>query len=87
MGKNRRYTHTKSAFIYDIEILEQYRRKDHAKSALNSIEKIVADLGATSLGLHVFKQNIAAIGLYQSIGYQTVSLYMQKTTMKSKIRE
>ena len=70
--------HTKSAFIYDIEICETSRRKGYAKSALGSIEKIVADLGATSLGLHVFAKNSAAIALYNSIGYQTVGHNMQK---------
>jgi ribosomal protein S18 acetylase RimI-like enzyme len=70
--------HTKSAFIYDIEIFEQYRRKGYAKFALGCIEQVVADLGATSLGLHVFNHNSAAIGLYNSIGYQTVSHNMQK---------
>lgn len=69
---------TKSAFIYDIEIYEAFRRKGYAKSALGRIEKVVADLGASSLGLHVFKQNSAAIALYNSMGYQTVSHNMQK---------
>lgn len=69
---------TKSAFIYDIEILEPYRRKGFAKSALVNIEKIVGNLGATSLGLHVFNHNSAALALYNSIGYQTVSHNMQK---------
>ena len=72
----------KSAFIYDIEIYETERRKGYAKSALAVIEKIVTDLGASSLGLHVFKQNSAAIALYNSIGYQTVSHNMQKPIKK-----
>jgi ribosomal protein S18 acetylase RimI-like enzyme len=69
---------TKSAFIYDIEICESSRRKGYAKSALGCIEEIVADLGATNLGLHVFAGNSAAIALYNSIGYQTVGHNMQK---------
>ncbi|GEA52278.1 N-acetyltransferase [Vibrio inusitatus NBRC 102082] len=71
--------HTKSAFIYDIEIYEAHRRNGYAKSALGCIEKIVTELGASSLGLHVFNQNAAAIALYRSIGYQTISHNMQKT--------
>ncbi|OBT13285.1 GCN5 family acetyltransferase [Vibrio sp. UCD-FRSSP16_10] len=70
--------HTKSAFIYDIEIYEAHRRNGYAKSAFECIEKRVAELGATSLGLHVFKQNAAAIALYSSIGYQIISHNMQK---------
>ncbi len=69
---------TKSAFIYDIEIYENHRRKGYAKSALGCIEKVISDLGASSLRLHVFKHNSAAINLYNSIGYQTVSYNMQK---------
>lgn len=69
---------TKSAFICDIEIYEFCRRKGYAKSGLNCIEKVVADVGATSLGLHVFNHNAAARALYNSTGYQTVSHNMQK---------
>ena len=69
---------TKSAFIYDIEIYEHYRRKGYAKSGLRCIEKVVADLGATTLGLHVFNYNSAAMALYNSIGYQVVSHNMSK---------
>ncbi|WP_216638423.1 GNAT family N-acetyltransferase [Endozoicomonas arenosclerae] len=70
--------HTRSAFIYDIKIDELYQRKGYAKSALNTLESIVASFGASSLGLHVFSQNSAAIRLYNSVGFQTVSLNMQK---------
>ncbi|GLS92062.1 N-acetyltransferase [Psychromonas marina] len=69
---------SKSAFIYDIEIDESYRRKGYAKSALAGIEIVAAELGATSLGLHVFNYNDAAMALYKSIGYQVVSHNMQK---------
>jgi ribosomal protein S18 acetylase RimI-like enzyme len=68
----------KSAFIYDIEIYEPHQRKGFAKSALAAIESIATNLGATSMGLHVFNHNSAAIALYDSIGYQTVSHNMQK---------
>ena len=68
----------KSAFIYDIEIHQQYRRKGYAKSSLFCIEKIVAELGAINLGLHVFNNNPAALALYKSINYQVVSLNMHK---------
>ncbi|ROS02057.1 acetyltransferase (GNAT) family protein [Sinobacterium caligoides] len=67
-----------SAFIYDIEINPSYRRRGYAKSALANIEKFVTELGASSLGLHVFNHNAAAVALYHSVGYQTVSHNMQK---------
>lgn len=69
---------TKSAFIYDLEIYENQRRKGYGKSALACIEEVISTLGANSLGLHVFKHNAAAMALYNSIGYQVVSHNMQK---------
>ncbi|WP_237324242.1 GNAT family N-acetyltransferase [Vibrio penaeicida] len=72
------HIHTKSAFIYDVGIYKEYRRKGYAKSALHCIEKVAAELGATSLGLHVFNHNSAAQALYSSIGYQVVSHNMKK---------
>ncbi|EHW0638411.1 N-acetyltransferase [Vibrio vulnificus] len=72
------HIHTKSAFIYDIGIYEGYRRKGYAKAALRCIEIVSADLGATSLGLHVFNHNSSAKSLYSSVGYQVVSHNMHK---------
>lgn len=69
---------TTSAFIYDLEIYEAHRRRGYAKAALAEIETVVADLGATSLGLHVFHHNKAALALYNSVGFQTMSHNMQK---------
>ncbi|MFK8050820.1 MAG: GNAT family N-acetyltransferase [Halioglobus sp.] len=67
-----------SGFIYDLEIYPAFRRRGYAKLALGILEELVAGLGATSLRLHVFNQNSAAIDLYNSLGYQTVSHNMQK---------
>ncbi|KJY73823.1 GNAT family N-acetyltransferase [Vibrio nigripulchritudo] len=69
---------SKSAFIYDIGIFEDYRRKGYAKSALNLIEGVVSKLGVTSIGLHVFHQNSGAQDLYNNLGYQVVSHNMCK---------
>jgi len=76
--KIERHLNTTSAFIYDIEIAEAHRQQGYAKAALSGIEKVVTDLGATSLGLHVFNNNAAAMALYNSIGYQMVSHNMNK---------
>ncbi|MGF1766354.1 GNAT family N-acetyltransferase [Enterovibrio makurazakiensis] len=68
----------KSAFIYDVGIFEGHRRKGFAKSALRCIETVASELGASSLGLHVFSHNSAAQALYSSMGYQVVSHNMKK---------
>ncbi|MEZ9525586.1 GNAT family N-acetyltransferase [Enterovibrio norvegicus] len=69
---------SKSAFIYDVGIFEGYRRRGYAKSALRCIEAVASDLGAASLGLHVFSHNSAAQSLYSSLGYHVVSHNMKK---------
>lgn len=69
---------SKSAFIVDLEIYESYRRNGFAKVALELIERFVAELGASRLGLHVFHSNSEAIELYNSVGFHTVSHNMQK---------
>ena len=71
-----------SAFIYDVGVFESYRRKGYAKSALRCIETVASDLGATSLGLHVFSHNSAAQSLYSSMGFHVVSHNMKKRLVK-----
>jgi len=68
----------KSAFIYDIEIAEAHRQQGYAKAGLSRIEKAVTELGATSLGLHVFNNNAAAMALYERLGFNMVSHNMNK---------
>ncbi len=68
----------KTAFIYDIEIEEKYRRKGYATSALSNIEDFVSTMGVSSLGLHVFHFNEAAKSLYARYGFNIVSQNMQK---------
>lgn len=67
-----------TAFIFDIEVQEQHRRQGHAKRALFALEELAKDWGASSIGLHVFRQNSAAQALYASLGYEIVSSNMVK---------
>lgn len=68
-----------SAFIYDIEVNKNYRRKGYATGALREIEEFVKTLGIKTLGLHVFRQNTSAQKLYASLGYNIVSTNMVKS--------
>ena len=68
----------KSAFVYDVEISRQHRKSGHASAAFRQLEPIVRALGLSSIGLHVFSQNVAAQALYRSLGYGVVSLNMLK---------
>ncbi|MFT5880709.1 MAG: ribosomal protein S18 acetylase RimI-like enzyme [Moritella sp.] len=62
----------KSAFIYDIEIYEMFRRKGLAKSVLRNAEEFVMEAGIYSIGLHVFSHNKEAKALYSGLDYKTV---------------
>jgi len=69
---------TKSGFIFDLEIKEQFRGKGYGKQAMQLIEEKARELGLKSINLHVFASNKVARNLYESIGYQPVSLNMTK---------
>lgn len=68
----------KSAFVYDIEIKPELRRKGHARAALRALEPLVQALGLQSIGLHVFGHNPGAQALYSSLGYDVTGINMLK---------
>ncbi|MBC8352065.1 MAG: GNAT family N-acetyltransferase [Planctomycetes bacterium] len=68
----------KSAFVYDIEIEPQYRRKGFAEAACNALESRVRELGLTNIGLHVFGNNMGAQALYKKLGFRVTGLNMLK---------
>ena len=68
----------RSAFIYDIEIDTKSRQQGHATRAMQELEKMVASLGVSQIGLHVFSHNQAAQLLYQQLGFRTTGLKMVK---------
>jgi ribosomal protein S18 acetylase RimI-like enzyme len=66
------------AFIYQVYVEPGHRRRGHARAAFLALEPIVAALGVSGLGLHVFAHNTAAQALYRSLGYDVSSLNMFK---------
>jgi ribosomal protein S18 acetylase RimI-like enzyme len=68
----------RSAFVYGIEVQPVHRRQGHATRALAALESRLRDLGAESVGLHVFGHNQAAQSLYAKLGYAVVGVNMQK---------
>ena len=60
------------AFILDIEIASEQRRKGYGRDLMLAAEHEAARLGADSIGLHVFGFNTSAITLYESLGYRRV---------------
>lgn len=68
----------RTAFVYDLEIEAANRRQGHARRAFLALEPLVAALGLSSIGLHVFGQNRAAQALYSQLGYVVTGINMVK---------
>jgi ribosomal protein S18 acetylase RimI-like enzyme len=66
------------AWIFDIEVLENQRGKGFGRALLRATEREAAAHGVTTMGLNVFGANTVARGLYESSGYETVTLQMRK---------
>lgn len=69
----------RKAFVCDIVVEENHRGKGYGKAAMLLVEEEAKQIGLKEIGLHVFGFNKTAIGLYQSLGYQTTDLVMAKT--------
>jgi ribosomal protein S18 acetylase RimI-like enzyme len=59
------------AFIYDIEVFEEQRRRGYGREVLDAAARAAVDLGANELGLNVFGFNEAARAMYEKAGYAT----------------
>jgi ribosomal protein S18 acetylase RimI-like enzyme len=66
------------AYIYDIEIRPDRRRRGHATRALRAAESEARRLGLAGIGLHVFGHNLGARALYESLGYRATNINMFK---------
>jgi ribosomal protein S18 acetylase RimI-like enzyme len=67
------------AFICDVIIEEQHRGKGYGKQMMLLVEQEAKKEGLNRIGLHVFGFNDTAIRLYQSLGYATTDLVMEKS--------
>jgi len=66
------------AFVYQLIVKPEYRRRGYGRAALLAAERFARAAGYSSMALHVFAHNAAAIALYRSVGYEMSSLNMQK---------
>lgn len=71
--------HERDAYLYDIVILEPYRRQGHGRAALRLFHAAARERGFESTSLHVFGHNPAARDLYLSEGYAITDLTMRRT--------
>jgi ribosomal protein S18 acetylase RimI-like enzyme len=59
------------AFIYDIEVRAEQRRRGYGQEMLDAGAVAAVELGARTLGLNVFGHNDGARALYERAGYTT----------------
>ncbi len=68
----------KIAFIYDIQVKAEFRRRGHAKRALAELEPMVKALGLARISLHVSGRNPEAQALYGQLGFAVMGISMSK---------
>ena len=89
IGRNTSFGH-----ILTVDIAPAYRRKGIAQKLLQEIETIFKEKGIKECRLEVREDNVAALNLYQKLGYRKVGklekyygeahgLYLQKTYVNS----
>ena len=66
------------AWVYDITIFEEHRKKGYAAAAFAAVETYAKELGYQKIGLNVFGHNTAARNLYEKLNYNTDTLQMSK---------
>jgi RimJ/RimL family protein N-acetyltransferase len=66
------------AFVYDVVIFEEFRRHGYARRAFELLEERARELGATSIGLHVFGHNGAARQIYEKLGFVATNILLVK---------
>lgn len=64
------------AYVYDIVINEDGRGRGYGRAAMLAAASRARELGAQSVGLHVFGHNAAARSLYASLGFIETNISM-----------
>ncbi|MGI0133057.1 MAG: GNAT family N-acetyltransferase, partial [Thermoplasmata archaeon] len=67
-----------SAFVYDLWVAPEHRRRGHATAAMRAAENVAVEHGARRIGLNVFGHNRGARALYLRLGYTTMAEQMTK---------
>ena len=66
------------AFVYDIEIAPEFRRRGYGTHALVALETKAREQGLATIALHVFGHNQAARDLYEKAGFGVTDISMAK---------
>jgi ribosomal protein S18 acetylase RimI-like enzyme len=68
----------RKAFIFDFVIDEAYRGKGYGKQSLAAMDEKLRAMGAESVALHVFGDNVSAQELYKKMGFEVTNMHMMK---------
>jgi ribosomal protein S18 acetylase RimI-like enzyme len=63
-------------YIYDIEVREGQRGRGYGRATMHAAIEEARELGAETVGLHVFGHNAPARALYQSLGFVETNVSM-----------
>jgi ribosomal protein S18 acetylase RimI-like enzyme len=66
------------AFVCDIYIYPEHRRRGYAMQAFQDLELEIVRLHLSGIALHVFGHNLAAQALYEKLGYVPTNISMFK---------
>ncbi len=66
------------AYVYDVLVEPQHRRKGYGTGAFEALESEVASRGLSGIALHVFGHNQSAQALYAKLGYEPTNINMFK---------
>lgn len=61
------------AYVFDIELVEAARGRGLGTATMLAAEEAARELGAGSIGLNVFVQDVPALRMYERLGYVTVA--------------
>lgn len=78
VGLERQQGSGGGAWIYDTQVVPGQRGKGYGRQLLQVAEDETARHGVAAIGLNVFGPNAVARSLYESAGYEVISLQMRK---------
>jgi ribosomal protein S18 acetylase RimI-like enzyme len=68
----------RAAYVYDVEIGLEHRRRGHARAAFRALEGEVRRLGLAGIALHVFGHNHGARALYAGLAFEPTNISLYK---------
>ena len=66
------------AYVYDVAIKPEHRRRGHAQAAFEALEQEARRLELSGIALHVFGHNKGAHALYEKLGFEPTNIQMFK---------